>query len=294
MSATANEPWTTRKLLDWLRGALKDKGGEDSRLCAEMLVARVLVCPRLKLYMEVARPASPDELSQLRSLAKRALAHEPVQYLVGEASFYGISLKADKRALIPRPETQALVDEAVETIKTIEDRPPRVADVCTGSGCVAIAIASQAPDSIVLASDIDSEALALATENVERHDLAERVSLFQGNLLAALPAGDPFDAIVANPPYIPDDEWESVAANVKDHEPTHALRGGTDGLDFVQRIIDGAFDRLQPGGLLAIEVAASRADEAVELVGASPYANEVGIVRDFTGRPRVVRAFRRE
>ncbi|NRA58362.1 MAG: peptide chain release factor N(5)-glutamine methyltransferase, partial [Phycisphaerales bacterium] len=236
----------------------------------------------------------PDELSQLRSLAKRALAHEPVQYLVGEASFYGISLKADKRALIPRPETQALVDEAVAAIKTIEDRPPRVADVCTGSGCVAIAIASQAPDAIVLASDIDAEALTLATENVERHGLAERVSLCQGDLLAALPESDPFDAIIANPPYIPDDEWESVAANVKDHEPTHALRGGVDGLDFVRRIIDGAFDRLQPGGLLAIEVAASRADEAVELVGASPYANDVGIVRDFTGRPRVVRAFRRE
>ncbi len=292
MSATANEPWTTRKLLDWLRGALKDKGVEDSRLCAEMLVAHVLGCPRLKLYMEVDRPASPDELSQLRSLAKRALAHEPVQYLVGEASFYGISLKADKRALIPRPETQTLVDQAAEAIKSIEDRPPRVADVCTGSGCVAIAIASQNPGAVVHASDIDADALELARENLERHELAERITLFSGDLLSALPEGEPFDAIVANPPYIPDDEWTDVAANVKDHEPTHALRGGVDGLDFVRRIIDEAFERLQPGGLLALEVAASQAEAALQLLDASSLSADTAIVRDFTGRPRVVRATR--
>ena len=292
MSTAAKEAWTTRKLLDWLRGALKDKGVDDARLCAEMLVAHVIGCQRLRLYMEVDRPASPEELTKLRDLAKRALSHEPVQYLVGEASFYGISLKADKRALIPRPETQTLVDEAVAAIKTIEDRSALVADVCTGSGCVAIAIAQQAPIALVHATDIDGDALELAGENIERTGVGERVSTFQGDLLDALPPGEPYDVIVSNPPYIPDDEWGEVASNVKDFEPTHALRGGVDGLDVVRPLIAQAVDRLHPGGLLAIEVASARADEALALVVADGRYRDARIVRDFTGRPRVVRAIR--
>lgn len=289
---TAAEAWTTRRLLDWLRGALKDKGVDDARLCAELLIAHVIGCQRLRLYMEVDRPASPDELNALRALAKRALSHEPVQYLVGEASFYGISLKADKRALIPRPETQALVDEAVAAIKTVTDHPPLVADACTGSGCVAIAITSQAPTVIAHACDIDTDALALAAENIERTSLADRISTFEGDLLAALPEGERYDAIVANPPYIPDDEWEAVAPNVKDHEPTHALRGGRDGLDLVRPLIEQAADRLRPGGLLAIEVATARAGEALRGLTADDRYRDAQIVRDFAGRPRVITAVR--
>ncbi|UYV11525.1 MAG: peptide chain release factor N(5)-glutamine methyltransferase [Phycisphaera sp.] len=289
---TAAEAWTTRRLLDWLRGALKDKGIDDARLCAELLIAHVIGCQRLRLYMEADRPASPDELNALRALAKRALSHEPVQYLVGEASFYGIALKADKRALIPRPETQTLVDEVVAAIKTVTDHPPLVADACTGSGCVAIAITSQAPTVIAHACDIDTDALALAAENIERTSLADRISTFEGDLLAALPEGERYDAIVANPPYIPDDEWEAVAPNVKDHEPTHALRGGRDGLDLVRPLIEQAADRLRPGGLLAIEVATARAGEALRGLTADDRYRDAQIVRDFAGRPRVITAVR--
>lgn len=292
MTTAAKEAWTTRKLLDWLRSALKDKGIDDARLCAELLVAHVLGCQRLRLYMEADRPAMPDELTRLRDLAKRALNHEPVQYLVGEASFYGISLKADKRALIPRPETQTLVDEAVAAIKTIEGRAPLVADVCTGSGCVAIAIASQAPNAILHACDVDAHALSLATENIERTGLTARITTFEGDLLASLPDGEPYDTIVANPPYIPDDEWDAVASNVKDHEPTHALRGGADGLDLVLPLVAQAAERLQPGGLLAIEVAAARAEAALALLTSDDRYGECRIVRDFAGRPRVVAALR--
>ena len=292
MSTAARDAWTTRRLLDWLRGALKDKGVDDARLCAEMLVAHVIGCQRLRLYMEADRPASAEELARLRDLAKRALSYEPVQYLVGEASFYGISLKADKRALIPRPETQTLVDEAVRAIKAVEDRDPLVADVCTGSGCVAIAIAQQAPTAVMHACDVDAEALALARENVERVGVGDRVELRQGDLLDALPAGAVYDAIVANPPYIPDDEWASVAPNVKDHEPRHALRGGVDGLDFVRPIVEGSAERLRAGGLLAIEVASARTEDALGLFGSDGRYRETRIVRDFTGRPRVIRGLR--
>ncbi len=292
MTTAAKEAWTTRKLLEWLRGALKDKGVDDARLCAELLVAHVIGCERLRLYMEADRPATPDELTRLRDLAKRALNHEPVQYLVGEWSFYGITLNTDKRALIPRPESQTLVDEAVAAIKNIEGRPPLVADVCTGSGCIAIAIASQAGNADVHATDIDTDALALARENIERTKLADRITTFEGDLLAALPEGQQYDVIVANPPYIPDDEWEAVAPNVKDHEPTHALRGGVDGLDVVRRLIETAANRLQPGGLLAIEVASARAAEAMELLSVDARYDQPRIVRDFAGRQRVIAAIR--
>jgi release factor glutamine methyltransferase len=292
MTTAAKEAWTTRKLLDWLRGALKDKGIDDARLCAELLVAHVIGCERLRLYMEADRPATPEELAKLRDLAKRALNHEPVQYLVGEWSFYGITLNTDKRALIPRPESQTLVDEAVAAIKTIEGRTPLVADVCTGSGCIAIAIASQAPGATVHACDIDADALALAAENIERTKLTDRITTFEGDLLAALPESEPYDAIVANPPYIPDDEWEAVAPNVKVHEPTHALRGGADGLDVVRPLIVQAAERLRPGGLLAIEVAAARAEAALQMLTANERYRDARVVRDFSGRPRVVTAVR--
>jgi len=281
-------PWTTRRLLAWIREALGERGVDDARLCAEMLVAHVIGCERLRLYMEADRPASAEELATLRDLARRALRHEPVQYLVGEASFYGIALKADKRALIPRPETQTLVDEAVAAIREVGDRAPRVADVCTGGGCVAIAIARLAPSAEIDACDVDPDALALAGENIERTGLGDRIATHHGDLLEALPAGVVYDAIAANPPYIPDDEWEAVAANVRDYEPEHALRGGEDGLAFARRLIEGAPDRLCARGVLAVEVASTRAREAADLAEASGRYADVGVVRDFMDRPRVL------
>lgn len=300
MSDRAGPPWTTRSLLAWLHQALRDRGVEDARWCAEMLLAHTLGCPRLRLYMEADRPASAEERAKLRDLARRALAHEPVQYLVGQASFYGLTLRADRRALIPRPETQMLVDEALRALggrgADQSDRnaaaTPRVADVCTGSGCVAIAIASQAPGVPIDASDVDAAALELAEENIKDHGLQGRITLHRGDLLEALPAEGLYRVIVANPPYIPDHEWLEVAPNVKDYEPTHALRGGRDGLDYVRPIIAQAADRLEPGGCLAIEVASSHAQQALELAQADGRYARCQLLRDFAGHQRVVRAIR--
>ncbi|MEO1007830.1 MAG: peptide chain release factor N(5)-glutamine methyltransferase [Planctomycetota bacterium] len=286
MTTAAPQAWTTRRLLAWIGGKLRERDIDDARLCAEMLVAHVLGCERLRLYMEADRPASADELAMLRELVRRALSHEPVQYLVGEASFYGISLLVDRRVLIPRPETQTLVDEVVAAIKPIA--APRVADVCTGTGCVAIAVAKQAPHAVVNAGDIDDDALAVAGDNLERTGVADRVSLHAGDLLGALPEDSTYHAIAANPPYIPDDEWAGVAANVRDFEPEHALRGGVDGMDLVRRLIDDAPQRLEPGGVLAIEVASTRAALALEIAEASGRYAEARMVRDFAGRPRVL------
>ncbi len=292
-------PWTSRRLQAWMTDAFTRADLDQPRLLSEMLLAHVLGCDRLALYTDPDRPASPDELDRLRALVRRALKHEPVQYLVGEAWFYGLRFKVDRRALIPRPCSEVLVERVVEHIKRPPDASDEeriIADVCTGSGCLAIAIATQIPHARVIASDISADALSLAAENIALHHLEDRIELREGNLL------EPFDeddrlrgslaALVANPPYIPDDEWPDVAPNVREHEPTIALRGGADGMDLVRPIIAGAESLLRPQGLLVIEVATRRAREALALIEARNAFSHARIHRDQDNLERVVEARR--
>ncbi len=292
-------PWTSRRLQAWMTDAFTRADLDQPRLLSEMLLAHVLGCDRLALYTDPDRPASPDELDRLRALVRRALKHEPVQYLVGEAWFYGLRFKVDRRALIPRPCSEVLVERVVEHIKRPPDASDEeriIADVCTGSGCLAIAIATQIPHARVIASDISADALSLAAENIALHHLEDRIELREGNLL------EPFDeddrlrgslaALVANPPYIPDDEWPDVAPNVREHEPTIALRGGADGMDLVRPIIAGAESLLRPQGLLVIEVATRRAREALALIEARNAFAHARIHRDQDNLERVVEARR--
>lgn len=283
---------------------MRAKGVESPRLCAELMLAHVLGCPRLKLYMEADRPASPLERDLLRTLVARALKHEPVQYLVGEAWFFGLPFKVDRRVLIPRPSTEALVEEVVQHARTRGDargatgRNLLIADVCTGSGCVAVALAKGLPGARVVATDLSVEALELARENAARHGVIDRIDLLHGDLLAPLrdhpvTRGDAsLDYLVANPPYIPDHEWVRVPPNVKDHEPSGALRGGRDGLDLVRPLIQGGPSLVKPGGLMLIEVAASHAEAALQLASSHPLGLHARIIPDVEGLPRVIRVER--
>jgi release factor glutamine methyltransferase len=272
--------------------AFTAKGLDSPRLSAEMLVAHVLKCERLRLYMEADRPASPEELATLRDLTGRALKHEPVQYLTGEAWFYGLPFKADRRALIPRPATQTLVESGIHHLRAevnTEGSPTApVLDLCTGTGCVAIALAKQVPNRAIVATDLSSEALTLAMENAAQHEVTDRIEFRQGDLFNAVDPSARFAAILSNPPYIPDHEWAAVEPNVKDHEPTLALRGGADGLDLVRPIIAGAPERLQPGGLLAIEVATSTTEQTKALFEQQGELRDIRVLTDFEGLPRVV------
>lgn len=301
--------WTTRSLLAWMGGAFEQKRLDSPRRLAEELLAHVIGCERLALYTDADRPASPLERSQLRDLVKRALAHEPVQYLVGHESFYGVKIRVDRRVLIPRPSTLTLVDAVLAHAK----RDPRtgpvrdseagagqlIADVCTGSGCVAIALAKNLPGARFVATDVSADALEVARDNAERAGVGDRVDFAQGDLLAALDAhpiarnAGSLAAIVSNPPYIPDHEWDAVEANVKDHEPTLALRGGPDGLDLVRPLIEHGPERLAPRGLLAVEVAASHAREALALGEAHPLLERCEIRKDHEGLDRVLVARRK-
>lgn len=303
VSETQTQTWTTRKLLAWMQQAFLKAGLDAPRLLAEMLLAHVVGCERLKLYTDFDRPASPLERDILRDLAARALKHEPVQYLVGEAWFFGLPFKVDPRVLIPRPATESIVEEVLQHARAAHAAGGAgllIADICTGSGCIGVVLLKRLAQARVIAADVCEGALALARENATRHDVLDRIDFLQGDLLAPLREHPPtrgpgcLDYLVSNPPYIPDDEWDAVAPNVKNHEPHGALRGGVDGLDFVRRLIEeGAPTLLRAGGLLLIEVADSRAAMARDLVAADPHLEGARIVRDFEGLDRVIVAQRR-
>jgi len=288
--------WTTRDLLDWLSEAFAKEGLDSPRLSAELLVAHVLGCERLRLYMDVDRPASPLERQALRDLTARALAHEPVQYLVGEAWFFSLPFHVDKRVLIPRPSTETLVELVLQHARSEPgfDRAT-IADIGVGSGAIVIALLKNLPQARAVAVDISADALDVARANAERHGVLDRLELVEGTLLAPLgghPLGRDLHYLVANPPYIPDHEWADVPRNVKEHEPERALRAGVDGLEFVRPLIEEGPKRLRPGGLLLVEIAASTADDVRVIAEGHPLFENVRIERDLEGHPRVLVARR--
>jgi release factor glutamine methyltransferase len=254
--------------------------------------------------MESDRPASPIERQTLRDLVARALTHEPIQYLTGEAWFFGLPLHVDHRVLIPRPCTALLVEHLIAHTR---GRPGfggksgeslLIADVCTGSGCIAVALARQLPEARIIATDLSSDALAVARINAQRHKVEDRLDLLEGHLLEPLfrhpvaGAKASLGALVSNPPYIPQSEWDAVEPNVRQHEPEIALRGGADGLDFIRPLLAQAPELLRPGGLLGIEIAAANADAVLKAAMGHPLLTDARIARDDDGLPRALIAVR--
>jgi release factor glutamine methyltransferase len=290
--ATDPQSWTTRSLLDWMASAFRERSLDAPRLLAEMLLAHVLGCERLRLYTDADRPATAAERRALRALVSRALRHEPVQYLVGEAWFDTLPFHVDPRVLIPRPSTATLVEALVRRLRDADEPAPRFADVCTGSGCVAVSALRRVPAATAVATDLSTDALDVARRNAERHGVGDRLALRSGDLLDPIAGDPPLRAIAANPPYIPDHEWADVEPNVKDHEPHAALRAGPDGLRFVAPLIEHAPERLAPGGLLAIEIATVTAGDVLRAAERHPGLTGARILEDLEGLPRVLVAER--
>ena len=298
------QTWTTRKLMAWMTQAFTAKGIDAPRRMSEELLSHVIGCDRLRLYMDQDRPASALERSTLRDLVARALAHEPVQYLTGQEWFFGLQFHVDRRVLIPRPSTETIVEEVLQHARSQPGfggsglghggEGVLLADVCTGSGCIAVAILKHLPGARAVATDISPEALEVASANARRHGVEDRIDFLQGDMVAPLleypgtAAKGTLHYLVSNPPYIPDDEWEAVEPNVKNHEPHSALRGGVDGLDCVRSLLADGVDLVRPGGLVLIEVAASRAREALELARGVPGLEDCRVLRDVDGLDRVI------
>jgi release factor glutamine methyltransferase len=239
--------WTPLRLLGWTQGYLARAGVDAPRLTAELLLAHALGCDRVRLYLDFDRPLGAAELAAYRELVRRRADGEPTAYLTGRRDFFGRAFRCDARALVPRPETELLVEAALAAL------PPGGAllDLCTGGGCVAATVALERPDARVVAVDLSPEALALARENAEA--LGARVELLRGDLYAALPPGERFDVVAANPPYVPSGELDGLPREVR-REPRLALDGGEDGLAVIRRVVAGAAQRLRPGGALAVEM----------------------------------------
>jgi release factor glutamine methyltransferase len=277
-------------LLDWTTGYFENHDVDSPRLAAEMLLAHVLQQPRIRLYMDLDRPASPLELAAYRELVERAVRSEPVQYLIGRASFFSSDFTVSPGVLIPRSSTELLVEHVVQhTARAPGFAEPLIADIGTGSGCIAVSLAGHLPGSRVIATDIDPAALELAAANAERHGVADRIEFRQGPLYEPL-AGDRFAFLVSNPPYISDAEWEQVAANVRDYEPHTALRAGGDGLDVLRPLIAEAHRYLERPGQLVLEIAASQKRAVLELAEGAEGLAHPRVLADHQAHPRMLLA----
>jgi release factor glutamine methyltransferase len=293
MSDTEGTPgdiWTIRRVLTWATDDLKKRGSSSPRLDAELLLARVLRLDRIGLIIDAERPLAKHELALYRELHQRRRAGEPVAYLLGVREFYGRPFLVDRRVLVPRPDTEHLVEVALARTSHLS-LSARVLDLCTGSGCVAISLGRERPTTRVLAADISEEAIAVAAENVIRLG-AYNVALVCSDLFAALrPGRDRFDLITANPPYIVEGEIPSLPVDVRAYEPRVALAGGADGLSFYRRIAAEAPAFLDAGGVLAVEIGADQG-EAVRALFAGAGMQEIAVRRDYAGLDRVVSGVR--
>lgn len=280
------ETWTIQRLLSWMSADFAALGISSPRLDGELLLCRALGCDRVRLYMDITRPLEPRELDAVRALVKRRRAREPVAYILGEKEFYRRPFRVGSGVLVPRPETEVLVDRALEALPR---GATRALDLCTGSGAIAITLAAERPQLQVTATDLSPEALAIARDNAQQLGVAERVELLEGDLYGALRDERPFDLIVSNPPYVAEGDWGSLAPEITQHEPRLALLAGGDGLDIIRRICDGAGARLAPAGVLLMEVGAGQARAVVALLQAAGL-QDARTHDDLAGIARVVQA----
>jgi release factor glutamine methyltransferase len=278
---------TVRELLGPTREYLESKGVRSPRLDAEYLLAHVRGIKRLELYLDHDRPLEPPEVDRLRELVRRRGRREPLAYVLGSWGFYGLELRCDARALVPRPETEVLVEHCLGLLGGAE--APRIVDVGTGTGAIALALAARLPQATVTAIDVSPDALALASENVAANALEDRVELLEGDLLAPV-AGRRFDLVVSNPPYVA--AGDEVDPEVADFEPAAlAVYADDDGRAILERLATEATEALHPGGRLAVELGDGQAPWLAERLAGLGYES-VAITRDLRGVERVVSARR--
>ena len=275
-----DEPWTVLRVLAWTQQRFKDRALASPRLDAELLLAQVMNKTRVGLYTSYDQPLVAGELAAYRDLIRRRLAGEPVAYLLGAQEFWSLSFAVDARVLVPRPETEGLVEAALALLRG--RAAPTLVDVGTGSGAIAIAVAHERPDAEVIAIDRSPDALVVARANAARHTVD--VTFLEGDLLAPI-AGRRVDVIASNPPYIAEGDFDTLPPEVR-REPRGALLAGPDGLDVIRRLITDAPALLVPDGALLLEIGAGQSDQVQEL-GRRRF-REVSVRKDLAGIERVI------
>lgn len=282
------ELWTIGRILKWTEQYFKEKGIESPRLDAEVLLSHILGRERIYLYVHFDEPLEPAELARYREAIKQRVQRVPVAYIIGEKEFMGLTFKVTADTLVPRPDTEILVQAAVERLRA-RGETPRFADIGTGSGAICLSVLHFLPKAQADTVDISPAARAVAEENAAALEVADRVTFHTGDLLAPL-AGQCYDAILSNPPYIPDGDIAALAPEVRLKEPRTALAGGKDGLDFYRRLTADAPAHLKDGGFLAVEVGIHQAAPVAAL--AVPAFSRTEILKDYAGIERVVIAWK--
>jgi release factor glutamine methyltransferase len=286
----SNDTWTIQRLLNWVTEYLSSKGIESPRLSAELLLSHVLELKRIDLYTQFDKQVPQDQLDKLHELVKRAGLYEPVAYLTGKTEFYSLELDITADCMIPRPETELLVQRAIEFLRT-RTGVQYVCDLCTGSGCIAVAIAKNFSDARIIATDISATTLEVAARNVEKHRVKEQVRLLCGDLFEPIIQQldvSQFDLIVCNPPYVSTSEYEILDKNVKEYEPQSALLAGEDGMDVYQKIVEKVDDFLKPGASLMLEIGYAQGTAVRELLEQINAFGEIKIEKDFHDNDRIV------
>ena len=285
--------WTIGRILKWTEQYFKDKGIESPRLDAEVLLAHVLEKQRIYLYVHFDEPLQPGELAAYREMIKKRVMRVPVAQILGEKEFMGLTFKVTADTLVPRPDTEILVQAAVDRLKAMAgEEPLRFADIGTGSGAICLSVLHYLAGTVADTVDISPAARAVAEENAASLGLADRITFHTGDLLQPL-SGISFAAILSNPPYIPEADIVKLAPEVRLKEPHTALSGGQDGLDFYRRLANEAPAMLVPGGFTAFEVGIHQAGDVAALLKANPLIGRTEILPDYAGIDRVVVGWRK-
>lgn len=283
-----SQEWTIGSLLEWTAKFLAEKSSEFPRLDAEVLLAHSLGCKRIQLYTRYDEVAPEEARKTFRELVRRRVEGCPVAYLVGRKEFFGLEFEVNPAVLIPRPDTETLVVECLRLAKAYSK--PRILDVGTGSGNIAVSLAKQLPQAQVTAVDVSADALAVARRNAAKHGVAERIRFLQGDLFAPIPPGEKFDFILSNPPYIAREELPTLPAGVRDYEPHLALDGGPGGFAVFDRLVVAAPQFLEAGGYLLLEIGVPQEQRARERIEAVASLELADTVFDSSGHPRVLYA----
>ncbi len=279
--------WTVGKVLEWTAGRFAKQGLPSARLDAELLLARCLGTDRIGLYLDFHKPLDDGERATYRELVRRRLAGEPVAYILGHKEFWSLDLDVDRRVLVPRPETELLVEVALDVLRGMDS--PLVVDIGTGSGAIALALAKERPDAKVVATDLSADALQVAAANAEKLGLA--VEFRHGNLFEPLADLDgEVDLLVSNPPYVAQDRIDQVEPAVLEYEPRSALLAGPDGLGVIRVLVEQAGPFLKTGGYLLLEMAFDQADAITSLFRSTTGWAEPQVRKDLAGKPRAVLA----
>lgn len=291
----ADEPWTIGRLLSWTAEFLGQHGSESPQLDAQLLLAHARQCRRIELFTSYHEVASDEERSHFRELVRQRAAGTPVAYLTGTREFYALEFHVTPDVLIPRPETEFVILALLDLVKTRPDQsqPLAIADVGTGSGILAACAARHVPQSRVWAIDISPRALEVARENCQRHAVADRVQLCEGDLLTSVAADVRFDYVLSNPPYVSEREYAGLPRDIRDYEPRQALLAGPTGVEVIDRLVPQAAERLCPGGWLLMEVSPMIAEAVHALIVRDGRYEASSTVPDLAGHPRVIRAVTR-